>query len=149
MTANTAPIYTDTPKVGRAEVTAANTKNSGDGTIGTDLFLVFSAGADGSFLSRAQFHPVGETAATASTATMGRLYLSTNSSGACTGGTDTFLIGEVSLPAQTTDSTTAATNPVPLQLNFAIPSGYHVLASTHHAPAASTSQQVMVFGGDF
>lgn len=149
MAANTLPIFTEAPDVGHVAVTAANTRSDGNGTIGTDIFLAYSAGADGSYISKVQFSTVGATAATASTATVGRVYLSTQSSGATTPGTNTWLLGEVSLASQTTASTTTPTVPNTIPLNIAIPTGYYILVSTHHAPAANTSQHALVFAGDY
>jgi len=150
MPANTAPIFTDTPSVGAPKaISAANTSSAGGGTIGTDIFLIFSAGADGSYVSKVQVQAVATAASTATTATVARLFLSTQSSGATTAGTNTWLLAEVSLPTVTADAPTAATNRVDIPLNVAIPSGYHLLMTTHHAPAANTSQHAVVFGGDY
>lgn len=150
MPANTSPIFTLTPNVGKANITAANTSSSGTGNITTPtIFVAFTAGANGSFVSRLRFNVVATTAGTATTATVGRVYLSTISSGATTGGTDTWLLGEVTLPSVTADSSSAPTNPIEVMLNFAIPSGSTILVSTHAAPAANTSVQATCFGGDY
>lgn len=150
MPANINPIFTLTPNVGTVAVTAANTKSDGTGTaVGTDIFKAFTAGANGSFVTRVRFNPVATAAATTTTATVGRVFYSTVTSGATTGGTNTWLIAEVALPSVSADSTTAPTNPVEIMLNFALPTGSFIHATTHAAPAASTSQQVTCFGGDF
>lgn len=149
MPANTAPIYALTPNVGIAAPTAANTKSDGTGTIGTDIFKAFTAGANGSYVTRVRFNPVATTAGTATTGTVGRVFLSTKTSGATTGTTDTFLVGEVTLPVTTADSASAPTNPIEVMINAAIPAGMTVLITNHAAPAANSSWQATVFGGDF
>lgn len=149
MPANTAPIYTLTANTNGVAISAANTKSNGDGTIATDIFKVFTAGSNGSWISKVRFNPVATTAATTTTATVGRVYLSTKSSGATSGGTDTWLLQEVALPSVSADATTTPVNPVEVPLNMAIPSGQTILVSTHHAPAANSSQQAIAVGGDY
>lgn len=151
MAANTAPIFTTTPAIGAAvwlPATTANTKSDGTGTIGTDMLLLETAGTNGSFLNKARFSPCASAAATATTASVIRVYLSTQSSGATTNA-DTHLIAEVPAPAQTADQTTTATNYIDVPLGFAIPSGISVLFSMHHAAAANTSWKGVVFSGDY
>lgn len=149
MAANTAPIFTLTPGLGVVDITAALTKTSGTGTIATDIWKAYTVGANGSWISKAQFSTVGTTANTASTATIGRVYTSTQSSGATTGGTNTWLLGEVNLASQTADSSTGPTFANVLPINAAFPSGQYILGSTHHAPAANTGQQLLVLCGDY
>lgn len=150
MAANTAPIYTDTPSVGAPKaISAANTSSLGTGTIGTDIFLVYTAGADGSLVNRVRLTPVASAAGTSTTATVARVFLSTQTSGATTGGTNTWNIGEIALPAQTADSTTAGVYSVDIPLNMPVPNGWTILVTTHHAPAANTSWHAVALGGDF
>ena len=151
MAANTAPIFTDVPVIGAGAWTSsltANTTSTGASTIGTTSLLLFSAGADGSFINRVRLSPAGSTAATATTATVARLYISTVASGATTNA-NTFLFAEVALPAQTTDQTTTATNYVEIPCGFYIPTGYYLLLSMHHAAAANTQWTCLVFGGNY
>jgi FlaG/FlaF family flagellin (archaellin) len=149
MPANTNPIFSDTPNVNGCLITAALTKSNGDGTIATDIFKAFTAGADGAYVSKVRFSPCATTAATATTATVGRAYLSSQTSGATTGGTNTWLLGEVALPAQTADHSTNPTSPIEIPIGFAIPAGYTILVSTHAAPAANTQIEALVIGGDY
>lgn len=150
MPANTNPVFGLTANFGPVAITAALTKSDGTATgIATDIFKAFATGASGSWISKVRFSPCATTANTATTATIGRVYLSTQSSGATTGGTNTWLIAEVTLAAQTADSSTAATNPIDVPLNIAVQTGYYVLVSTHHAPAANSSWQAEVFGTDY
>jgi hypothetical protein len=148
MPANTSPVFTLTPNIGIVSPTAANTKSDGGGTVATDIFKAFTAGANGSFVWRVRINPVASAAGTATTATVGRVFYSTVTSGATTNA-NTFLIGEVALPSVTADSASAATNPIEIIINMAIPTGSFIHVTTHAAPAASTLQQFTVIGGDY
>lgn len=152
MAQNTAPIYTQVPKIGRAawtSSTTANTTSDGTGTIGTNILLVFTADStDGSFVSRIRLIPTATTAATATTATVARIYVSTQSSGATTS-SNTTLISEVACPSQTADQTTSAVNFYEVELGFALPASSTILVSMHHAAAANTKWEFICFGGDY
>lgn len=151
MAAGTAPIFSNVPAIGTAiwtNATTANTKSDGTGTIGTDILLLETAGTNGTFLNKIRFSPCSSVAATATTASVIRVYLSTQSSGATTNA-NTSLIAEIAAPAQTADQTTTATNYLEVPLGFAIPSGYSVLFSMHHAAAANTSWKGVIFSGDY
>ena len=149
MPAGTTPIFTISVNCGFAGITAANTKSSGTGTIATDIFKAFTAGSNGSFVQKVRFSVVGTTAATASAATVFRVYASSLTSGGTTGGTNTWLLGEVSAAAQTTDSATVGTYPLEIVLNQVIPASWTILVSSHAAPATDTGFQAMVVGGDY
>lgn len=152
MAANTSPIFSDSPNVSNGIWTSsltANTKSDGTGTIGTDMVLVFTANAtDGSFVNRIRFTPSASVAATATTASVIRVYYSTVGSGA-TARTNTFLIAEIAVPAQTADQTTTATNFYEIPLGFGMPAGSFLHFSMHHAAAANTSWQATCFGGNY
>lgn len=148
--ANTA-LFGKTPKRGGCTwvaATTANTKNDGTGTIGTDMLLAYTAGADGAYIDKIRLHPVGTTAATATTATVGRIYLSTQSSGSTTNA-NTRIWQEVALPAQTTDQTTTATVPIDIPMNIRIAGGDTILFSMHHSAAANTMWEVTVLATDY
>lgn len=147
MPANTDPIYSASGLYGAIAVTAANTSSQGGGTIGTDIFLVFTAGSNGNFLREVRWILGESTIATASTATVGRLFLSTQSSGATTS-SNTHLLAEVALAAQTPSSTLAGV-PIVVPLNIIVPSGYSLLATNHAAPAANTHWKANAFGGAY
>jgi hypothetical protein len=150
MPANTNPIFTLTPNVGRVTITqaAANVKSDGVGTVGTDNFLVFTAGANGSFVERVRFMSVASAAATAGVATTLRVFLSTVNTGGTTAA-DTFLIGEISVPAITSSHSTNATAPYELALNIAIPTGMYILVSQHVAQTANQNWIAVAIGGDY
>ena len=147
----TTPAFATTPKVGNVawkSTTTANTTNNGTGTIGTNILLAYTAGASGAWIDRIRIHPVGSTAATATTATVGRIYLSSVASGSTTVD-DTFLWQEKACPAQTTDQSTTATVAIEFDAGFRIAPSETVLFSMHHAAAANTAWQVQVIASDY
>lgn len=147
----TTPGFANTPKRGKCTwlpATTANVKNDGVGTIGTDMLLAFTAGTLGSFIDRIRMHPVGGTAATATTATVGRFYFSTVTSGATTAA-NTQLWQEVACPSQTVDQTTTATVPIEIPVSIRLAPNETILFSMHHAAAANTAWQVHVLAMDY
>lgn len=148
MSANVAPIFTRQPNVGSCLVLAANTRSDGVGTIGTDIFLAFTADVSGSFVSKIRWNLVGTVADTTSNATVGRLFISTKSTGAVTS-SNCYLWQEFTLPSLTADSSTTQSNFFDVSLNIMIPSGSTILATNHAAPAANTFWRATVIGGDY
>lgn len=151
MAANNAPIFTEVPLIGSGvwlPATTANVKSDGVGTIATDMLLLLTAGSDGAFINRVRVVPQAGTAATATTATVARLYISTQAAGATTN-VNTHQFAEVACPAQTADQTTTATNFLEIPCGFYIPTTYTILASMHHAAAANTSWKFIVFAGNY
>lgn len=148
MTANTNPVYSLVPNVNAATPSAGNTKSDGSGTIGTDIFKALTAGTNGSWLSKIRLNPIATVAGTATTATVGRVFISSQASGATTSA-NTYLVAEVTLSSQTADSSSAATYYSEIPLNVAIPAGWTVLVTNHVAPAANTGWQSTVYGGDY
>lgn len=149
MAINNSPIFTGLPDVQATTITAANTKSDGSGTIGADIFKAFTADAtNGGYVSDIRFSPFASVAATATTATVLRIYLSSVTSGVTTS-SNTWLIQEIAAPSQTADQTTVSTNALSFAINRAIPPGYTILVSAHHAPAANTGWQCVVFGGKY
>jgi hypothetical protein len=95
-----------------------------------------------------RFIPTATTANTVTTATVARVFLSSVTSGATTSA-NTFLIGELTLSAQTADSSTAQVNWFDLLLGFAVPASYTILVTNHAAPAANTAWRACVIAGDY
>lgn len=148
MPANTDPIFTRQGLISSVLVTAANTSSQGDGTIGTDIFVACTADAtNGSFIQRVRFIPVG-TAPTNTTATAGRVFISTVASGATTSA-NTWLWQEVVLPVTGADNATATAVFFEVILGFALPAGATILVTNHAAPAANTAWRAVVIGGDY
>jgi hypothetical protein len=149
MAANTSPIYSLTPNISGVEATAANTNSDGTGTIGSNIFLAYTAGANGSYVSVIRLAAVGTAAATNTTATVGRLFVSSLSTGTTSPGNNTFLLAEYSLAVQSADSSTTATFFIEVPVYKALPGGWSILFSNHAAPAANTTWQAVVYGGDY
>ena len=149
MTGNLNPIYSKIGAWGAAQVTAANTSSQGGGTVGTDIFLVFAADAtNGSYVQRIRWSATASAAGTSTTATVGRVFISTVSSGT-TAASNTTLWQEIALPTISAANSTAATYPLEIPMNFALPPGYTILVTNHAAPAANTSWEAMVIAGNY
>lgn len=150
MPANTSPIYSLTPNVGMKAITTAAVEvgSDGAGTLDTSHFLAFSAGANGSFVQKIRFNCIATAAAVTSVATTLRIYLSTVNTGAITAA-NTFLLGEVSVPAVVASHSTNGTPYYDFPLNFAIPTGRYIHVSQHVAQTASQNWNAVVFGGDY
>lgn len=145
MPANTSPIYSIT---GATDSVAANntglivgpTANTAQDGTGT-LYKLFTAGANGSYIQKIRFRPVGSPAATVC-----RVFISTSTT---TNATNTWLFDEITLPAVTL-SQTAATSVFELPLNFAIEANYllYVTFGTSTG-AAGTGYSVVAIAGDY
>src|SRR3990167_7676255 len=144
MAANTNPIFSLTPNVGAVACGGtANIDSTGIGTIATDSFLVFTAGSNGSWVEKVRFSPSATVAATATTATTLRVFLTTAT--AATTAANTHLVAEVAAGAQTAAHSTNATFYIDVPLGFAIPSGMKVLVTNHVVNAASTGWKAVCF----
>lgn len=149
MPANTAPIYSATGAVDSVAANNAglvvgptqNTSQTGSGTAGTDIFKLFTAGANGSYVQKIRFRPVGSPAATVC-----RVFISTSTS---TSTTNTWLYDEITLPAVTV-SQTAASSVFELPLNFALDPNYllYVTFGTSTG-SAGTGYSVVCIAGDY
>jgi len=150
MVANKDPIFTLTPKVPQVVIGTQNNRSDGNGTIGTDIFLLLTAGADGTFVSNVSFMPVSTTGGTGANtaATVLRVFLSTLTTGA-TSSANTRLIGELTAPVVSAGNSTTAQNALTFPMNFPIPSGTNILVSTHIANATNTSWQAIAVAGDY
>lgn len=149
MAGNTDPIFSKVGRIDSALITAANTSSQGGGTIGTDIFKAFTADAtNGSFIQRVRLIPTATAANTNTGATVGRIFISSVTSGATTSA-NTFLVAEVSLPVIQADSSTVGAAFFDVVLGIALPAGYTILVTNHAAPAANTAWRAIVFGGDY
>lgn len=151
MAANVAPIFTATPNIGVTRITAQQAtsgRSDGNGTIATDIFLAFTPGSNGSYVREVRIKPAATAAATATTATSIRIYLSTQSAGSTTSA-NTKLIGEVAIPTISAASTTVPSPDFTFPLNFAIPSTLFILVGSGATIAANTEHQVVTIGGDY
>jgi hypothetical protein len=145
MPANTSPIYSivgavDSVAANNAGLVVgptANTALDGSGT----LYKAFTAGANGSYIQKIRFRPVGSPAATVC-----RVFISTSTT---TSATNTWLYDEITLPAVTL-SQTAASSVFELPLNFAIDPNYllYVTFGTSTG-SAGTGYSVVTIAGDY
>lgn len=143
---NYSPVHVKTGSFGSVLVTAANTSSQGGGTIGTDIFLVKTAGAEGTYCDVIRFIPTATTPTT-TTGTVGRVFLSTQSSGATTSA-NTYLIAETVLPAWAADNASAPVPFIDVPIRRLINSGLSVLVTNHASPAANTAWRATFIGGD-
>jgi hypothetical protein len=139
------PNWQSTPVNASVAVTAANTSSQGGGTIGTDIFLLFTAGASGAFVERVRFAPTATTPTT-TTATVGRVFVSSQSSGATTSANTHNVGGEATLPAIAAGNATASATPVDVVLNMVLAPNQSLLVTNHAAPAANTQWKATAIG---
>jgi hypothetical protein len=145
MPAKTSPIYSIVGNVdsvasnnsGLVVGPTANTALDGSGT----LVKAFTAGANGSYIQKIRFRPVGSPAATVC-----RVFISTSST---TSATATWLFDEITLPAVTL-SQTAATSVFELPINVALDPSYllYVTFGTSTG-SAGTGYSIVTIAGDY
>lgn len=145
MAANTSPIFGKIPRTPAVAVTAANTSSQGGGTIGTDIFLLYTAPAEGAYLAKIVATPTASVAGTATTATVGRVFVSSQSSGATTSSNTHNMGREHTLSSQTADSSSAAVIPIEIPIGVWIAGGQSILITNHAAPAANTAWKYVAF----
>ena len=152
MPANINPIYSLTPNVGTVKITQNSALVRSDGSaanaIGTDQFLAFTSGANGSFIQRVRFNVVASSAAVNSVATTLRVFLSSINTGTPTAA-NTYLLAEISVPIISAANSTGASSYYEIPFNIAIPTGHYILVSQHLAQTANQSWQAIVFGGNY
>jgi hypothetical protein len=143
MAGNNDPLFTkqgDLSTDGTTGMSQVITAAAADYTgIGANNRLVFTAGADGGYVSRIRLKPLGT-----NVAAVMRIYLNNGSTNATA--TNNTFFGEVSLPA-TTVSTTAALPDVDYSLGFALPPSWRIYVGLGAAVAAGWS--VTVVGGKY
>jgi len=136
MVANVNPIFTDIPNIGFVNgAVGPNTAKDGTGT--TDL--IFTAGADGSFVQKIKFRPRGT-----NVATVARIFL--NNGGVPSTATNNMLYEEVGLPA-TTNTEVAAIVGLELPMNIALPAGWRIYVAI--ASVVAGGYAITAIGGDY
>lgn len=152
MPANTTPIFSLTPNVSSVKITTTAALVRSDGSaanaIGTDQFLAFTTGPNGSFIQRVRFIPVSSAAAVNSVATTLRVFLSSVNTGTPTA-TNTSLLAEISVPLISVANSTNAVTYYEIPLNIQVPADRYILVSQHVAQTTNQSWQATVFGGDY
>ena len=148
MAANTSPIYSLTPKITGTVVTSANATSDGSGSVGSSLYVVYTAGTNGSYVSVIRWSATANSPTT-TTATVGRLFLTTVTSGQTNPGNNIWLFAEYALAAQAASNASTSTFFIEVPVYKALPAGMLIVASTHASPAANTGWQVVAYGGDY
>jgi hypothetical protein len=145
MAANTSPIYSIAGDInsvaalnsGLVVGPTANTAQDGSGT----LYKMFTAGANGSYVQKIRFRPVGSPAAT-----VARVFISSSTT---TSATATWLYDEITLPAVTL-SQTAASSVFELPMNFALNATYTLwITFGTSTGSAGTGYSVVTVAGDY
>jgi hypothetical protein len=148
---NTDPIYSKASDVqGSALITtAASVVYDISGTIGTDIYKIFTADAtNGGFVQRIRLKYAGNSTTTSNAAVM-KIWLSTVSSGTPTIGTQAWFLDEIALPATGTLTTTATNAVYDIPLNFALKAGQHLLAKITVSQPANFGWMAVVIGGAY
>lgn len=145
MAGNTNPIFSRVPDTQWAGPigTTVNTSLTGSGTLGTDIFAVFTADAtEGGRVEKLAFKALGTNAAA-----VARVFLNNGS----TNGTaaNNVLIAEFALAASTASNTASVSPNLELPLNIAIPAGYRILVCISAASNLASGWEVAAFGSKF
>jgi hypothetical protein len=144
MVANTSPVFTLTPDLstdGTTGMGAAILLAANDFTgAGANNALVFTAGADGSYIRRLHFKAIGT-----NIQTVARIFLNNGSDP--TVATNNRFFDDFQLPA-TTVSATAPTGPgQDFVMEFAIPAGWRIYVGL--ATAVASGWRVTPVAGDY
>jgi hypothetical protein len=154
MAANNLPIYSAAPHIDSGANNNAGTvigpsaNTAQDGT-GANMYQIFQAGTNGSYIQKVRFKPVVSPAAT-----VARIFINSNTVGSWTGGTtntatNTWLLDELTLPIVTL-SQTVQSNVIESNLNFALPGLYRLAVSFGTScGGAGTGYSVVVIAGDY
>jgi len=150
MAANTSPIWTLTPNVSHADILTASTNvnTTAPGTIGTNCFLAFTSGVDGSYIQKFRFSFVSTTSVISSVATTLQVYSSTVNTGTTTTA-NTDLLAIVQAAAQTVSAVTTAPYQIEIPFNFAIPANRFLLVAQSVAQSANSNWQGLAIGGNY
>ena len=135
MAANTNPIYSLAPSIqwGATALATANTAMDGTGTVLT----VFTAGSEGSYVSRMRFRAIGT-----NIATVARVFINNGSTNATPA--NNVLFSEITLAA-TTASANSALAEYEMPLGFALPAGYKLNVTV--GTTVASGYMISVLGG--
>lgn len=136
-TLNTLPIYVGTPDISLVGSIVGSSANTATDGTGANTYLVFTAGASGSFVYKVILKCVSTTAAT-----VARLWYC-SATGAFSAGTtntaaNTTMIAELTLAAFTASNTTASPQ-YEIPVNFPIPANTKILISFGTSTGAGTT----------
>ena len=136
-TLNTLPIYVGTPDISLVGSIVGSSANTATDGTGANTYLVFTAGASGSFVYKVILKSVSTTAAT-----VARLWYC-SATGAFSAGTtntaaNTTMIAELTLAAFTASNTTASPQ-YEIPVNFPIPASTKILITFGTSTGAGTT----------
>jgi hypothetical protein len=147
---NTAPIFTGVPEINLIQIPQSSTNvhtSGGTASIGSNMYVAFTSGANGSYVQKMRFQFSSTTSAINSAATVFKIYFSTVNTGTPTI-SQASLIADIAAPAQTITATTSA-YPIEVPLNFAMPANTYLLVGQTIAATANGAWFVTTFGGDY
>lgn len=151
MAANTDPIYSrlgDVQSNTTLIAAVAAVLYNGSGTIGTDVYKIWTADAtNGGFLQRVRVKYVAN-ATTASVACVMKFFLTSASSGAVTDA-NCWFYDELAIATTSTLTTTASNVTYDIPFNFAIPAGWSVVCKITVAQPASCGFIATGIGGKY
>lgn len=151
MAANTAVPFTRTTdfQLGAALInTAASVVYDISGTIGTDIYKIYTADAtEGSFVQRVRFKYFANGTTTSVAATM-RVWISSTTSGTPTISTSAFF-DEIALPATGALSTTTQIPCFDVPFNVWLPPSYTILCKITVSQSANTGYSACVVAGKY
>ena len=136
-TLNTLPIYVGTPDISLVGSIVGSSANTATDGTGANTYLVFTAGASGSFVYKVILKSIGTTAAT-----VARLWYC-SATGAFSAGTtntaaNTTMVAELTLAAFTASNTTASPQ-YEIPVNFPIPANTKILITFGTSTGAGTT----------
>ena len=113
------------------------------------MYKVLTTGANGTYLDVIRFFSVASAAATTGVATTLRAYYSSVAAPGATTAANTFLLGEISVPAISSSHSTNATNYYDMVIQKRLPTGFYVHVSQHVAQTTNQNWIAMAFAGDY
>ena len=149
--ANTDPIYSRLSDYQGSPLitTAATTVYDISGTIGTDIYKLFTCDTtNGDFVQRIRFKYAANGTTTSVGAVM-RVWIASVGTGTPTIGTTAWFWDEVVLPATGTLTTTTPSPVYEVPFNFALPPSYFILAKITVSQSASTGWLANVIAGKY
>jgi hypothetical protein len=150
-TLNTAPIFTGVPEINLVQIPQSSTNvhsSGGSAAIGTNIYVAFTSGANGSYVQKMRFQFTSTTNTVSAALTVFKVYFSTVNTGTPSI-TQASLIADIQSPAQTITVTTTSAYPIEVPLNFAMPANTYLLVGQTVAATANSAWNVTTFGGDY
>ena len=139
MPANTLPIFTLVPDIGRARMVAANTASDGSGV----LYPCFTGGTNGSRVDSITFNS-SQTTYAATSAMVARVFITD------TAGANPRLLSEIALPSVTkTAAIVGQSQTITYTNGLIIPAGSVLQVCQSVYASAADQYDVIVRGGDF